>query len=473
MRSALPKVLHPLCGLPMIGHVLRAAKGAGVERIVVVLGHAAETVESALPRDVTTVLQEPQWGTGHAVSTALAALPADGATLILSGDMPLLRPHTLQALYERHQRDGHPMSLVSAVAPDARGYGRILRDSAGRVVAVKEQKELTLDQEHIDEINCGLYCVDIAWLRRNLASLPRHGDGEYYLPDLVAVALDDGGIGVLDGADAAEMQGVNTRVQLAEAMTALRTRIAAEHMLGGVTIVDPAATYIDVDITIGADTIVLPQTYLTAATVIGQGCMIGPDSDIRGGTIHDNVVVARSQVLDATIESGARVLRSVVESKSHVGRDCIVGPFSHLRSRAILHQGAEVGNFAEVKNSTLGVNVANHHFGYLGDAVVGEETNIGAGTITCNYDGARKHRTSIGAHVFVGSGTLLRAPVVLGDGANTGAGSVVLQDVAPGQMVAGVPARPIISKRSASQPGGETTDQIPRPRSGHRGENEE
>ncbi len=441
----------------MIDHVLRAARGAGVERIVVVLGHEAETVKAALPERVTTVLQDPQWGTGHAVSTALSALPDEGVTFILSGDMPLLKPRTLEALYARHRHDGQPLSLVSAVAPQPHGYGRILRDGANCVVAVKEQKELTPDQEHIDEVNCGLYCADIAWLRRNLAALPRHGDGEYYLPDLVAMALDEGGVGVLDGADAAEMQGVNTRVQLAEASAALHARINVAHMLGGVTIVDPAATYIDIDVVIGADTVVHPHTYLSAA-VIGRGCTLGPDSEVRGGVIHDDAVVARSQVLDSTVESGARVERSVVEGGSHVGRDCLVGPFSHLRSKAILHQGAEVGNFAEVKNSTLGVNAANHHLGYLGDAVVGAETNIGAGTITCNYDGVRKHRTTIGAHVFVGSGTLLRAPVVLGDGANTGAGSVVLQDVAPGQMVAGVPAKPIISKRSASEPSGEKTD---------------
>jgi len=442
----------------MIDHLLRAVGGAGVERIVVVIGHEAETIKAALPAHVTTVLQDPQWGTGHAVSVALSALPDTGAMFILCGDMPLLEPRTLAALYERHRRDGRPLSLVSAVAPQPHGYGRVLRDGANHVVAVREQKELTPDQEHIDEVNCGLYCADIAWLRLHLAALPRHDDGEYYFPDLVAVAIDDGGVGVLAGEDAAEMQGVNTRVQLAEAAAALRTRITRAHMLAGVTIVDPAATYIDVDITIGDDTVVHPHTYLSAASVIGRRCIIGPDSEVRGSVIHDDVVVARSQVLDATIEDGARVQRSIVEGGSHVGRACLVGPFSHLRSRTILHQGAEVGNFAEVKNSTLGMNAANHHLGYLGDAVVGEETNIGAGTITCNYDGVHKHRTTIGAHVFVGSGTLLRAPVVLGDGSNTGAGSVVLHDVAPGQTVAGVPAKPIISTRQASQPSGETTD---------------
>ncbi len=447
MRSARPKVTHPVAGWPMIRHVVAAVRDAGATRAAVVLGHEAEAVRAVLSVDepgMFTVVQEPQLGTGHAVRVALDALPRPAPThpahpadpngelavaLILYGDMPLVSAATLRALLDLHRRGGYPLSLVSAVVADPSGYGRILREAGGRVVGVKEQKELAPDEEGIAEINCGVYCADLDWLRRAVRELPRHPDGEYYLPDLVPRAVESGGAGVLGEADAAEMQGVNNRAQLAEADALMRARINQRHMLAGVTIVDPARTYIEPLVRVGADTVIHPNTHLRGDTVIGDDCAVGPDSEIA----------------DSTLLDGATVVRSVVEGGARVGRGCHVGPYAHLRRGAVLEEGAQIGNYAEVKNAVIGPGAVSHHVSYLGDATVGEGTNIGAGTIIANYDGVRKHRTTIGARVFVGSDTVLRAPVTLGDDSRTGAGAVVLRDVAPGQTVAGVPAREIPS----------------------------
>ncbi len=439
MRSARSKLIHPVAGWPMIRHVIAAVREAGATRAAVVLGHEAEAVRVVLPFDelsMSTVVQEPQLGTGHAVRVALDALslppPVDevggpGVALILYGDMPLISATTLRALLDLHRRGDYPLSLISAVVANPYGYGRILRDADGRVVGVKEQKELTPDEEGIAEINCGVYCADLDWLRRGVRALPRHPDGEYYLPDLVPRAVDSGGVGVLGDADAAEMQGVNDRAQLADADALMRARINRRHMLAGVTIVDPARTYIEPLVRIGADTVIHPNTHLRGDTVIGGDCAVGPDSEIA----------------DSTLLDGATVARSVVEGGARVGRGCHVGPYAHLRQGAVLEEGAQIGNYAEVKNAVIGPGAVAHHVSYLGDATVGEGTNIGAGTIIANYDGVNKHRTTIGARVFVGSNTVLRAPVTLGDDSRTGAGAVVLRDVAPGRTVAGVPAREI------------------------------
>jgi bifunctional UDP-N-acetylglucosamine pyrophosphorylase/glucosamine-1-phosphate N-acetyltransferase len=458
MRSARPKVLHTLIGRPMIAHVLAATEGASATSAVVVLGHGAETVRASLPAGTLTVVQEPQLGTGHAVRVALDALDAlDGLradigapttgdahidamdahgadmALILYGDMPLLRSETLRALLDLHGagRGRRPLTLLSALTPDPFGYGRIVRDAVGHVAGVKEQKELAPDEEAIGEINVGVYCADLAWLRRAVRALPAHPDGEYYLPDLVPLALAEGGAEVLRldrvaGAEAEEAQGVNTRVQLAAAETVLRGRVNQAHMLSGVTIVDPATTYIEPHVAIGQDTTILPNTYLRGATRIGAGCAIGPDTELT----------------DSVVGDGAQIVRSVVED-ARVGSRCHVGPYAHLRHGAVLLEGAQIGNYAEVKNSTIGAGSVSHHVSYIGDTTMGERVNVGAGTVTANYDGARKHHTTIGDGVFVGVGTLLRAPLTLGNGSRTGAGAVVLRDVAPGVTVAGVPARPL------------------------------
>jgi len=441
MRSARPKVLHTLAGRSMIAHVLAATHGAGAQRAIVVLGHEAGTVRAALPMETLTVVQEPQLGTGHAVRVALDALLGDveekeETALILYGDMPLLRDATLRALRDAHARAPYPLTLLSAITPDPFGYGRVLRDASGRVTGVKEQKELAPGEEDVDEINVGVYCADLAWLRRAVRALPAHPDGEYYLPDLVSIALstDAGearGVAVvrldeIAGAETAEAQGVNTRVQLAAADAIVRARLNRDHMLAGVTIVDPATTYIEPGVSIGMDTTILPNTHLRGNTMIGAGCVIGPDAE----------------VIDSAVADGAHITRSIVEG-ARVGPRCHVGPFAHLRHNAVLTEDVRIGNYAEVKNSTIGPNSVSHHVSYIGDTTIGANVNVGAGTITANYDGVRKNPTMIGDNVFVGVGTLLRAPVTLGDGSRTGAGAVVTRDVEPGTTVAGIPARPL------------------------------
>lgn len=431
MRSSRPKVLHMLVGWPMIAHVLVAAQGAGANRSLVVLGHEAEAVQIALPPGVLSVAQQPQLGTAHAARVALEALPdaerlpGDTETaLILYGDMPLLTSETLRALLEMHINGGHLVSVLSAVVPSPHGYGRVLRDSAGTVIGVKEQKELAPHEEDIAEINCGVYCAPMAWLRHAVNTLPRHDDGEYYLPDVIAAALREGSAGVLQAPMAGEGQGVNTRVQLAAAETLLRARINERHMLAGVTMIDPATTYVEPGVEIGPDTIIYPNTHLRGQTAIGSECAIGPDAEI----------------VDSRVEGGARVTRSVVEG-ARIGTGCVIGPYAHLRPGTVLHENVEIGNYAEVKNSIIGTGSVSHHSSYIGDATIGAGVNVGAGAVTANYDGRQKNRTVIGDGVFVGVGTMLRAPVTLGENSRTGAGAVVLHDVAPGQTVAGVPAR--------------------------------
>ncbi len=441
MRSARPKVLHPLVGWPMIAHVLVATDRAAVNRTVVVLGHEAAQVQQALPPGTLSAVQEPQLGTGHAVKVALAALQGDDTerALILYGDMPLIAPQTLRALLASHALSGVPLALLSAVVADPHGYGRVLRDAQDAVIGVKEQKELAPHEEAIHEINCGIYCADLTWLRRAIAELPAHPDGEYYLPDLVPRAIAAGGVDVLQASSPDEVQGVNTRVQLAAADRLLRARINEAHMLAGVTIIDPATTYIEAGVQLGPDTTIYPNTHLRGATTIGAECEIGPDAE----------------VVDTMIEDGARVTRSVVKG-ARIGPRCLVGPFAHLRPGAVLHEEVEIGNYAEVKNSTIGAGSASHHMSYLGDSTVGTRVNVGAGAVTCNYDGVRKHHTVIGDDVFVGSGTMLRAPVTMGNGSSTGAGAVVTRDVPPGVTVFGVPARERPARAASERP--DTTD---------------
>lgn len=428
MHSARPKALHTLAGRSMIAHVLAATDRAGATRTMVVLGHEADLVRRALPSGILSVVQEPQHGTGHAVLVALEALRADGsaAALILYGDMPLITPRTLTTLLHAHVHGGRPLTLLSALVSDPQGYGRVLRDAHGQVTDVKEQKELEPDEDAIAEINCGVYCADLQWLRRAVVTLPEHPDGEYYLPDLVSMAVAAGGVGVVQATSADETQGVNTLVQLAAADRLMRRRINETHMLAGVTLIDPSTTYIEPGVTIGQDTVVYPNTYLRGDTAIDTECVIGPDTEI----------------VSSSIARGTRVTRSVVE-QARIGRECVVGPFAHLRQGAVLEDRVVIGNYAEVKNSTIGAGSVSHHFSYIGDTTMGTRVNVGAGSITCNYDGTRKHHTVIGDDVFVGSGTMLRAPVTLGSGSRTGAGSVVLSDVEPGTTVAGAPARRI------------------------------
>ena len=438
MRSRLPKVLHPLAGRPMIDHVLRLVAAAEASPVVVVTGHGADQVEAALDATAVTVRQEPQLGTADAVSRALSHVP-DGAArvLVTMADVPLLPADLVQQLVREQAETGAPAVLLSARLPDPVGYGRIVRDADGSARAIVEEADADSTTRAIDEVNAGTYCFDAAWLRATIGQVPRSAAGEHYLTDLVGLAADSGAVVRVVTAPRPELAlGINDRVQLAAAERLLRARIVEDHMRAGVTIVDPDSTFVDADVTIGQDARIEPWTVLAGTTAIGNEAVIGPGSQIR----------------DSRIGARARVLGSWVE-ESEVGEDSHVGPMSHLRPGSVVGAGAEIGNYAEIKKSRLGARVRQHHFSYLGDAQVGDDVNIGAGSVTANFDGTEKHQTVIGDGAFIGVDTMLRAPVTIGPGAKTGAGSVVTRDVAAGKTVVGVPARPIeLHRRRAGDP---------------------
>jgi bifunctional UDP-N-acetylglucosamine pyrophosphorylase/glucosamine-1-phosphate N-acetyltransferase len=428
MRSAQPKVLHPLLGRPMLQYVLDAARQVTGSQPVVVVGHGAEAVRQAFEGQAHFVLQEPQHGTGHAVQQAESFLRDQGGLLlVIHGDMPLLTPRALEHVIRAQQVHDGPLTMLTLIADDPRGFGRVVRDEQGGVKAIVEEAQATPDQLRIRELNASVYCFDAEWLWQALKRVPLSPKGEYYLTDVVGIAVADGlSVQAFVMDDPQDGMGINTRAHLAEAETILRSRINGEWMLAGVTLIDPATTYIEPDVRIGQDTVVWPNTYLQGNTTIGEGCTLGPNSIIR----------------NARMGNRCRVLASVIE-EAELGNDVGVGPFGHLRRDARLADGVHMGNFGEVKNSYLGPGTKMGHFSYIGDATIGENVNIGAGTITCNYDGCHKNTTEIEANVFIGSDTMLVAPVRLGTGARTGAGAVVTKDVPAHTLAVGVPARAI------------------------------
>ncbi len=415
MRSKMPKMLHPLCGLPMTAHVIRACRGAGVERIVVVVGHEAHAVKAGLGDEVEYALQAQQRGTGDAVKAAhnlLADWP--GAILVLAGDVPLLRGETLASLRAKHAQSGAGVTLLTAFMDDPAGYGRVVRDAAGQVTGIVEHKDADDAQRQIKEWNPSLYAFRGASLWAALEQIqPANAQGEYYLTDTVGVLARQGErIEALAVADAQAALGVNTRVELAACDAILRARLLTAHMLAGVSITDPASAYIDVDVTIGQDTVIEPNTFIKRGTTIGEDCVIGPNSRIENSRIGQGVRVLASYVAGSILEDGAKV-----------------GPFANLRAGSHLGKNVKVGDFVEVKNSILHDGAQASHLAYIGDAEIGEQTNIGAGAITCNYDGYRKHRTQIGKRAFIGSHSTLVAPLTIGDGAFIAAASIITQDV--------------------------------------------
>ena len=433
MKSDLPKVMHPLAGWPMVRYVWQAAQALDPRAVAVVVGHGADLVREALGPAVPYVTQAEQLGTGHAVRQAEAATAGRARTvLVLYGDTPLIRPETLRRLVAHHEVEQAAVTVLSFYPADPTGYGRILRDAEGRMLAVIEEKAATPEQRAIGEANGGVLCVRDAWLWPNLARIERRPKGEYYLTDLIALAREQGeGIAALPADDPLEVMGLDDRLKLARAEAEMRRRINEGWLRAGVTLIDPAATYIEAGVEIGADTVIWPNTFLQGETRLGRGCTIGPGAVVRDSTIGDGCRVELSVIEEAIMEEGSNI-----------------GPFGHLRRGAHLGPGVHLGNFGEVKNSYLGPGAKMGHFSYLGDATVGAEANIGAGTITCNYDGRRKHRTVIGEGAFIGSDTLLVAPVEVGAGAKTGAGSVVTRDVPPGRVAYGVPARVRETERS-------------------------
>jgi bifunctional UDP-N-acetylglucosamine pyrophosphorylase/glucosamine-1-phosphate N-acetyltransferase len=432
MRSRLPKVLHPLAGRTLIDHVLTALAGVAASPIVIVTGRGADEVEAVLAGRATTVRQEPQLGTADAVRVALPSVPANATQLLVTmADVPLLPAELLTSLVADQAESGAAIVLLSARLADPAGYGRIVRGPDGACRAIVEDAEADPAMRALDEVNAGTYCFDAAWLRANLGRVPLSPSGEHYLTDLVGLAVADGQlVRVVEAPQPETALGINDRVQLATAERLLRRRIAEGHMRNGVTIVDPDTTFIDATVEIGQDARIEPWTVLNGQTVIGDEAVVGP-----GTRISDSRIGARTRVLGSWIE------------ESEVGEDARIGPMSHLRPGSVVGQGSEIGNYAEVKQSRLGARVRQHHFSYLGDADVGDDVNIGAGTVTANFDGTTKHQTVIGDGAFIGVDTMLRAPVTVGAGAKTGAGSVVTRDVAPGKTVVGVPARPIEQRR--------------------------
>ena len=423
MKSQIPKVLHALCGRSMLGHALAAASELRPQRMVVVVGHDRDQVSAEAERrapGVRVVVQDRLEGTGHAVrmvTEALGVMP--GTVVVTYGDMPLLRAGTLHALVRAHGAAGNAVTVLTARAGDPSGYGRIIRDSLGSLAEIVEEADATPEQRAIDEINSGCYAFDGTLLADAVKRVATgNAQGQEYLTDVVAIMRGDGhSVGTLLAADPAEIQGVNDQVQLAQVRRAYNSRLLEHWMRAGVTIVDPAATWVDVDVTMAPDAQILPGTHLEGHTTIASGARIGP------GCVLRNTAVAQ----DAT------VLSAVCES-AEIGPGASVGPFARLRPGTRIGPGAHIGTFVELKNASVGDGSKVPHLSYVGDADIGEHSNIGAATVFVNYDGAAKHHTTVGDYVRIGSDTMLVAPVDVGDGAFTAAGSVITDDIPPGAL---------------------------------------
>jgi bifunctional UDP-N-acetylglucosamine pyrophosphorylase/glucosamine-1-phosphate N-acetyltransferase len=431
MKSSIPKVLHEICGRPMLWYILRELRAAGVDDIVVVTNDELQARIGEF--DVPSVVQREQLGTGHAVKTALDATPPrDGSQVVVAyADMPLV-PHDVfvRILTTPSGETPAAMTLVTVTMPLPSNFGRIVRRGED-VERIVEARDASPSELAIDEMNAGIYAFDEAALREAVAALKNdNAQEEYYLTDAVADFVQQGKrVRPVTVSDHLLTLGINDRVELALARREMNARLAAAHMRDGVTIIDPATTYLEPELTIGRDTVIYPNTTISLLSTIGENCAIGPNTRISDSRIGNDVEICESVVV-----------------QSEIGDDSKIGPFAHIRGHAKLAGNNRVGNFVEIKNSQLARGAKSAHLAYLGDATIGEDTNIGAGTITCNFDGQRKNQTIIGKNVSIGSNTSIVAPRTIGDGALTGAGSVVTKDVAPGERVAGNPAKPLKPK---------------------------
>jgi bifunctional UDP-N-acetylglucosamine pyrophosphorylase/glucosamine-1-phosphate N-acetyltransferase len=465
MHSALPKVLHPLAGRTLVEHAVRAAAGLDPEHLVVVIGHGRDAVDThlravaaALGRQLRAAVQGEQRGTGHAVRTALDVLPAEvsGTVLVSYGDVPLLDTATLAGLIAEHHRAGHAVTILSALVEDPTGYGRVLRECSGAVLGIVEHRDATAAQRAIREINSGVFAFDAAVLREALGRLrPSNSQGELYLTDVVGLVHDRGlPVGAHACTDPWLVAGVNDRVQLAAVGAELNRRLVEHWMRAGVSVIDPVSVWLDADVQLSPDVLLRPGVQLHAGTTVGPGAVIGPDSTLSGCTIGAGATVVRTHAVGAEVAEGAQI-----------------GPFAYLRPGSRIGERAKVGTFVETKNADLGPGAKVPHLSYVGDATIGEGSNIGAATVFVNYDGVAKHRTAVGAHARTGADNMFVAPVTIGDGAYTAAGSVITQDVPPGALAVargrqrniegwvsrrrpGTPAA-----RAAQQAGDETTRQ--------------
>ena len=420
MKSSLPKALHPICGKPMTRWVIDACKESGVTECVVVIGHGAGEVREGLGADVRYAVQEQQLGTGHACKEALIEIEAtEGNVIVATGDTPLLSAEILKRLAEGHVSSEADATVLTAVLEDAGHYGRIIRASDGSVQAIIEAKDCTPEQKTVREMNSGIYCFKLPLLRKYLAEItPANAQGEYYLTDVISLMVKSGHrVAALVSDDEDIVLGINHRVDLAHLTGIIRRRILEKLMLDGVTLIDPCSTYADADVVVGRDTVIYPMSVLEKGCRIGEGCVIGPSTRMVNVEIGDGVAVLMSNLVDSAVGDGTRI-----------------GPFANVRPGCRIGAKVVMGDFVEAKNSEIGDGVSMAHLSYVGDASVGEGANIGAGTITCNYDGKAKHRTVIGRGAFIGSNSTLIAPVEIGDGAYVGAGSTITEDVPPDSL---------------------------------------
>lgn len=415
MKSKLYKVLHPVCGKPMVEHIINRVTETQPDEVITIVGHGAEMVKEQLGDRSEYALQAEQLGTGHAVLQAEPFLKGKkGTTLVISGDTPLLTSETLNNLFDYHQGKNASATILTAHAEDPTGYGRIIRDHVGIVEKIVEQKDASLEEVRIQEINTGTYCFDNELLFDALSKLDTdNAQGEYYLTDIIEILKSEGkNVAAYMTKDFEESLGVNDRIALAKANQIMRQRINTQHMVNGVSFIDPAATYIDDGIVIGAETIIEPGVYLKGQTVIGENCLI----------------TSNSQLVDATIEDDVTIKTSVIE-ESIVRKGADVGPYAHLRPQADIGEKAHVGNFVEIKKAAIGEGTKVGHLTYVGDATLGKEINVGCGVVFVNYDGKNKHHTTVGDHSFIGSASNLIAPVTVGEGAFIAAGSTINQDI--------------------------------------------
>ncbi len=438
MVSNRPKVLHQICGRPMIAYVVDTLAEVGVVSPVVVIGHEGDQVKNAVGDGVRYVVQTEQLGTGHAAMAALPALEGHaGTVLLLYGDAPFLRAETIETLLSHHRAQGAAATVLTDLREEPAGYGRVVRDGAGNVRRIVEDADASAAEREIREINAGTYAFDAPALREALHAIrPANAQGEYYLTDVIELLLQrDRTVAAVVVGESLEASGINSRRELAAAEAAMRAILLGELMDGGVTVIDPPTTFVHAGVRVGRDTILHPGTSLEGATVIGESSVIGPNARLVDAQIGDRVTIEASTVVGSSIADDSRV-----------------GPYSRLRPGVRLGRFVDVGNYAEMKNATIGDRTKVHHMSYIGDATIGADVNIGAGTITCNFDGRAKHLTVIEDGAFIGSDTMLVAPIRVGRAAVTGAGAVVTKDIPARGVAVGVPARVIRHLPSAEQP---------------------